>query len=499
VKSEVAELLLRLWCHPSGDAKLSILACGMEEISGFVSSLGSAISLMLDNACLRLVDGRSIIKTVPPAPLSPRDAQYYEHIAEGVASGLMSSRRLLLLLCHLSEDDAIAALLGGARTNEIGGVHSVTRNVAFMFMNFIDKLTGEDGGTNSELDFCSLGRSALQRMSDEDLHIQQLLDTRHFVAVEYGLDVSILAHLFLALAARWHSAATKKCSTETSDTSPLSDIIAENEDCTTGQLQAVLKRLVIAAGTSDSDPLECDGHVDFSLWKNKLSSEAQSPRKNSNRRWSIAQDQMTHSFLERLASSSDISLFLGAVESAKERLKRQSTSLVADIDSEALENLEKSLVGCSCGISEDVYTEWMGEWTISSDSFEFSTPGRFDHFYDLVARKRSAIGSGKRLVKEAKKCKRMLPNPIANAAIFVCFEEERMDVCRAMISGIAETPYALGLFQFDIFFPPVYPTVPPLVTFMTTGEYKYILSPFVVLRTREYDLTSCRLFSLACS
>ena len=471
MKSEVAELLLRLWFHPSGDAKRSILACGMQEISSFVSSLGSAIGLMLDSACLRLVDGRSIIKTVPPVPLSPRDAHNYEHIAEGVASGLASSRRLLLLLCHLSEDDAIAALLGGARTNEIGGVQSVTRNVASMFMNFIDKLTGEDGGTNSELDFCSSGGSGLQTTGDEGLRIQQLLDTRHFVAVEYGLDVSVLAHLFLALATRWHLAATNKCSTETSDTSPLSEIIAENEDCTTVQLQAVLKRLVIAAGSSGSDPLECDGHVDFSLWKNKLSSNAQSPPKNSNRRWPIAQDQMTHSFLERLASSSDISLFLGAVEFAKERLKRQSTGLAADIGSEALENLEKSLVECNCDISEDVYTEWMGEWAISSESF-VSTPGRFDHFYDLVARKRSAIGSGKGLVKEAKKCKRMLPNPIANAAIFVCFEEERMDVCRAMISGIAETPYALGLFQFDIFFPPMYPTVPPLVTFMTTGEFK---------------------------
>jgi hypothetical protein len=101
------------------------------------------------------------------------------------------------------------------------------------------------------------------------------------------------------------------------------------------------------------------GRVDFGLWKNKLNSNAQSPPKNSNRRWSIAQDQLTHT------------LFLSAVETAKERLKqqKQSTGLVADIGSEALENLEKSLVECNCNISEDVYTKWMGEWTISSESF----------------------------------------------------------------------------------------------------------------------------------
>jgi hypothetical protein len=161
-------------------------------------------------------------------------------------------------------------------------------------------------------------------------------------------------------------AATKKCGAETSDTSPLSDIIVENEDCTTGQLQAVLKRLVIAASGSGSGSLDCE---DFGLWKNKLNSNAQSPPKNSNRRWSIAQDQLTHSFLERPASSSDITLFLSAVETAKERLKQQSTGLVADIGSEALENLEKSLVECNCNISENVYTKWMGEWNISSESF----------------------------------------------------------------------------------------------------------------------------------
>jgi hypothetical protein len=35
-----------------------------------------------------------------------------------------------------------------------------------------------------------------------------------------------------------------------------------------------------------------------------------------------------------------------------------------------------------------------------------------------------------------KEMQRMLPNPIANAANFVCFEEERMDICRAVISVV---------------------------------------------------------------
>ena len=40
---------------------------------------------------------------------------------------------------------------------------------------------------------------------------------------------------------------------------------------------------------------------------------------------------------------------------------------------------------------------------------------------------------------------------------------------RAVISGPVETPYALGLFTFDIFCPPEYPSIAPLVHFCTTA------------------------------
>ena len=40
---------------------------------------------------------------------------------------------------------------------------------------------------------------------------------------------------------------------------------------------------------------------------------------------------------------------------------------------------------------------------------------------------------------------------------------------RAMLSGPVDTPYAHGLFLFDIFLPDTYPNTPPLVKFLTTG------------------------------
>lgn len=40
-----------------------------------------------------------------------------------------------------------------------------------------------------------------------------------------------------------------------------------------------------------------------------------------------------------------------------------------------------------------------------------------------------------------------------------------------------DTPYAHGLFVFDVYFPPDYPHVPPLVTFMTTGGGQVRFNP----------------------
>ena len=116
-----------------------------------------------------------------------------------------------------------------------------------------------------------------------------------------------------------------------------------------------------------------------------------------------------------------------------------------------------------------MYTECLGDWVFSSEPFG-TTSGKLDHFYDSLARKRTHSVSAKLLQNEAKKTKRLLPSPLASAAVFVCFAEERMDVCKAIITGSESTPYSLGLFLFDLFFPATYPSVPPLITFLTTGK-----------------------------
>ncbi|XP_067687796.1 uncharacterized protein [Haliotis asinina] len=74
----------------------------------------------------------------------------------------------------------------------------------------------------------------------------------------------------------------------------------------------------------------------------------------------------------------------------------------------------------------------------------------------------------KTLMKEMKQLRQNLPvHP--NAAIFVVQEEERIDVMRALVTGPVGTPYSLGCFVFDIYFPASYPNSAPLVKIITTG------------------------------
>eukprot|EP00659_Diplonema_papillatum_P011812 gene11812-18230_t len=55
------------------------------------------------------------------------------------------------------------------------------------------------------------------------------------------------------------------------------------------------------------------------------------------------------------------------------------------------------------------------------------------------------------------------------ASIFIRADETRMDVVKMILTGPEDSPYAYGMFLFDVYLPPSYPDVPPLVTLKTTG------------------------------
>lgn len=50
-------------------------------------------------------------------------------------------------------------------------------------------------------------------------------------------------------------------------------------------------------------------------------------------------------------------------------------------------------------------------------------------------------------------------------------------VCQVLITGPADTPYANGCFEFDVYFPQDYPNSPPLVNLETTGGHSVRFNP----------------------
>ncbi|XP_019628918.1 PREDICTED: uncharacterized protein LOC109473492 [Branchiostoma belcheri] len=75
----------------------------------------------------------------------------------------------------------------------------------------------------------------------------------------------------------------------------------------------------------------------------------------------------------------------------------------------------------------------------------------------------------KALMKEIKQLQSNLPvHP--GAAVFVRQDEDRMDMVRALVTGPVDTPYSLGCFVFDVYFPDGYPNRAPVVKLITTGN-----------------------------
>jgi baculoviral IAP repeat-containing protein 6 len=64
----------------------------------------------------------------------------------------------------------------------------------------------------------------------------------------------------------------------------------------------------------------------------------------------------------------------------------------------------------------------------------------------------------------------------AQGAVFLRFDPDAPQYMRALIAGVDGTPYSSALFSFDIYCPPDYPNVPPLVTH-TTKNASFIVAP----------------------
>lgn len=492
VKLEVAELLLRLWRHPSGKCRESIVS-GVKDPSqwiAFATSCTSALSVYLDDALQKWITTLRTLQRNGRLSSMEKDQRFVEFHSSSAASGLSAARRLLLLLATLCEEPVIAAALGQSTT--IGNT----------IVHFLDILTDEDGGTNKDFEYFSndatislYQRISTMTMDDIARAKHQVLRSRYFSRRSIGLDVSILCHQFLGIAAKCHFCAREATGPESSPpSSPLLLALVNHADSDVNRYQRIVERLImqtIADGSESITATTTDSALFFFSDGYLLTSDnshnsgddddddkigAASTPESIKRRQLAQQDQVAHADLDRLVSHELIQDLMQDLRSLKPTSDENRTTIsvanLQDLQSQILSNNNND------DLSDEDYGHQLEEWTVSSAPFAVSPKdsNKFLHYYDSIAQK-SRTGSGKALVQEAKKSRKAIPFPHANSSCFVCFAEERMDLCRAVVTGPIDTPYAFGIFVFDVFFPPDYPTVPPLMTFLTTGGGQVRFSP----------------------
>lgn len=82
----------------------------------------------------------------------------------------------------------------------------------------------------------------------------------------------------------------------------------------------------------------------------------------------------------------------------------------------------------------------------------------------------------KRLAQEAVTLSTSLPLSYSSS-VFVRCETGRLDVMKVLITGPADTPYANGCFEFDVYFPSDYPNNPMMINLETTGRRSVRFNP----------------------
>jgi hypothetical protein len=361
--------------------------------------------------------------------------------------------------------------------NVVGQEPLSAEHLGNMFINSIAALTGADGGTHHDLELSPLRddqRSAAllqgSGLCDEAM-IHYFLYSRRYMLLEYGIDVSICSHILMAVAAKIHLAARGT----SGHTSPFLEAIARNELCNLEQLRNVLYRLCVAPRpivtldfADTTYILERDGFVELRNFKDGYEIPETADGKTNGRRRTNRQDMIQHSQVDALANRSMIEEFLNDLDKCV--AKKPVRIVAAKWGTDAMTSLESRIVGEGGVASEEDYGKFLSDYMISSTPLQAAN-GNLLHSFNSIIRSRSAGNAQpKRLIKEARMTKKLLPSPHPATSIFVCFAEERMDVCKAAIVGPDDTPFAGGLWLFDILFPNDYPASPPLCKFLTTGN-----------------------------
>jgi len=142
----------------------------------------------------------------------------------------------------------------------------------------------------------------------------------------------------------------------------------------------------------------------------------------------------------------------------------------------------KGSLNNSSGSSNDITTIYMREMSDlqfgDMDMVIDEKGTEYQHHYRsrIKSEVQSSSSKMKRLLQEISVLSTSLPlHPDSSA--FLRTDEQRLDVCKILITGPDKTPYENGCFLFDMYLDSTYPKKPPNINLMTTGNGSVRFNP----------------------
>jgi baculoviral IAP repeat-containing protein 6 len=129
---------------------------------------------------------------------------------------------------------------------------------------------------------------------------------------------------------------------------------------------------------------------------------------------------------------------------------------------------------------KDEKSENKDQYVVLLKDFRFKEVREFKmhHYWNQQKDEKSAVGRTymRRLQHEYADLSKSLPI-FSDSSIFMRVQEGNMSLAQILVVAPTDTPYSRGCFLFDVYFPPSYPSTPPLVNLQTTGNNTVRFNP----------------------
>ncbi|XP_078714316.1 dual E2 ubiquitin-conjugating enzyme/E3 ubiquitin-protein ligase BIRC6 isoform X2 [Lampetra fluviatilis] len=263
---------------------------------------------------------------------------------------------------------------------------------------------------------------------------------------------------------------------------PPSDVQEDSETASQGCISALLTKMKTCVDTYSNRLSNLSRHCGGGIRNAVLNSSLYS------RQTSKKERGKANGKVDSEAEAEGLTLLVPDIQRTAEIVHKATTSLKqATLDKQDLENrsiFSRPRMSTAGKSMEERYVSIMKD--LQFDTFELVSEDEdgklvFKVSHHYMSQVKSANDSNgapraRRLAQEAVTLSTSLPLS-ACSSVFVRCDEERLDIMKVLITGPADTPYANGCFEFDVYFPQDYPNSPPLVNLETTGRNSVRFNP----------------------